>query len=309
MLPPVLLLMGPTASGKTALSLALAERLPAEVISVDSALVYRGMDIGSAKPDAAMRARVPHHLIDILDPTEPYSAARFAADARRLIDEIRARHRTPLLVGGTMLYFRALTEGLNELPAADPGLRARLEAEAAISGAPAMHARLAHLDPVAAARLHPNDLQRVQRALEVIELTGRSLTRFHADATAPALSGDIVKLALMPPQRIELHARIERRFHSMMAQGFLDEVQCLYRRGDLHPELPAIRAVGYRQLWEHLQGHYSLDEAVQKGIAATRQFAKRQITWLRSEPGLQWLNPDAPDLLAQALRANPMLDS
>ncbi|HEY0973988.1 MAG TPA: tRNA (adenosine(37)-N6)-dimethylallyltransferase MiaA [Solimonas sp.] len=305
---PIVLLMGPTASGKTALSLALAERLPVEIVSVDSALVYRGMDIGSAKPDATMRARVPHHLIDILDPAEPYSAARFARDACQLIDEIRTRDRVPLLVGGTMLYFRALTRGLDEMPSADPALRARLEREAEQEGAPALHGRLARLDPAAAARLHPNDLQRVQRALEVIELTGRPLAEAQRGQRAGLLRGPVVKLSLNPPQRSELHARIERRFHQMMAVGFLDEVARLHRRGDLHAELPSMRAVGYRQLWGHLQGEYGLDEAVERGIAATRQFAKRQLTWLRSEPDLIWLDPESPDLAAQALRANPMLD-
>jgi len=293
--------MGPTASGKTALALALAERLPVEIISVDSALVYRGMDIGSAKPDAAMRARVPHHLIDILDPAEPYSAARFAEDARRLIAEIRDRGHIPLLVGGTMLYFRALTEGLSALPSADPQVRARLEAEAEREGWPAMHARLAALDPATAARLHPNDQQRVQRALEIIEVSGLTPTAFYAHPKGGADGERWLKLALNPPQRSELHARIEQRFHAMMADGFLDEVARLHARGDLHPELPSIRAVGYRQLWGYLEGEYALDEAVQRGIAATRQFAKRQLTWLRSERELVWLDPARSDLIEAAL--------
>ena len=300
--PPVILLMGPTASGKTALALALAERLPVEIVSVDSALVYRGLDIGSAKPDAQMRARVPHHLIDILDPAEPYSAARFAADARRLIGEIRARGRVPLLAGGTMLYFRALTRGLSELPSADPALRARLEAEAAAHGWPALHARLARLDPDSAARLHPNDQQRVQRALEIVETTGQPVGAFYAAHGEAGEGGERwCRLALNPPARSVLHARIAARFHEMMADGFLDEVRRLHARGDLHPDLPAIRAVGYRQLWAHLDGEYGLDEAVERGIAATRQFAKRQLTWLRSEPDLNWLDPAQDDLLATAL--------
>lgn len=300
---PVIMLMGPTASGKTGLSLALAERLPVEIVSVDSALVYRGMDIGSAKPDAAMRSRVPHHLIDILDPAEPYSAARFAEDARRLIGEIRARGNVPLLVGGTMLYFRALQAGLNDMPSADRALRARIEARAEAEGWPAQHARLARLDPRTAARLHPNDRQRIQRALEIVELTGRPLAEFHAQPRSGAgVAGRIVKLALNPPERAELHARIERRFRDMMEQGFLDEVACLHARGDLHPDLPSVRAVGYRQLWMHLDGECGLDEAVARGIAATRQFAKRQVTWLRSEPDLAWLDPAAPDLPDRALR-------
>lgn len=298
---PVVLLMGPTASGKTALAMALAERLPVEIISVDSALVYRGLDIGSAKPDAEMLARVPHHLIDILDPSEPYSAARFAEDARRLIGEIRSRGRTPLLVGGTMLYFRALTRGLSELPTADAGLRARLEAEGTTLGWPAMHARLAAVDPDSAARLHPNDQQRIQRALEIIEISGITPTAFYSQAPRAASAERWCKLALNPPARGELHARIAQRFHAMMAAGFLEEVRQLHTRGDLHPELPAIRAVGYRQLWGHLQGEYGLEEAVERGIAATRQFAKRQLTWLRSESGLNWLDPARHDLLEAAV--------
>lgn len=296
-----ILLMGPTASGKTALAMALAERLPVEIISVDSALVYRGLDIGSAKPDADMLARVPHHLIDILDPREPYSAARFAEDARRLITEIRERRRVPLLVGGTMLYFRALTRGLSELPPADAGLRARLESEAKALGWPAMHARLAAADPDSAARLHPNDQQRIQRALEIIELSGMTPTEFYAQTPRAATAERWCKLALNPPARAELHARIAQRFHVMMAAGFLDEVRALYARGDLHPELPAIRAVGYRQLWGHLQGEYAVDEAVERAIAATRQFAKRQLTWLRSESDLNWLDPARHDLLEAAI--------
>lgn len=305
---PVILLMGPTASGKTALALALAERLPVEIVSVDSALVYRGLDIGSAKPDAAMRADVPHHLIDILDPAEPYSAARFAEDARRLIGEIRGRGRVPLLVGGTMLYFRALTQGLSALPSADPQLRARLEAEAARLGWPALHARLAALDPPTAARLHPNDQQRIQRALEIAELSGMAPSAFYAQPKAAGGGERWLKLALNPPARAELHARIERRFHDMMAAGFLDEVAALYRRGDLHPELPSIRAVGYRQLWDHLAGEYPLDEAVRRGMAATRQFAKRQLTWLRSESGLVWLDPAQADLIEKALALHAATD-
>ncbi|MFT4045615.1 MAG: tRNA (adenosine(37)-N6)-dimethylallyltransferase MiaA [Solimonas sp.] len=298
---PVILLMGPTASGKTALAMALAERLPVEIVSVDSALVYRGMDIGSAKPDAAMRARVPHHLIDILDPAEPYSAARFAEDARRLVGEIRARGRLPLLVGGTMLYFRALTEGFSALPSADPAVRARFEAEAARDGWPALHARLATLDPPTAARLHPNDQQRVQRALEIIEVSGMTPTAFYAQPRGTAESERWLKLALNPPQRAELHARIEQRFHAMMADGFLEEVARLHARSDLRPELPSIRAVGYRQLWAHLDGECSRDEAVRRGVAATRQFAKRQLTWLRAERGLIWLDPARSDLIEAAL--------
>jgi len=300
-LPPAILLMGPTASGKTQLSLGLAARLPLEIISVDSAQVYRGMDIGTAKADAALRAQIPHHLIDILDPAEIYSAARFREDALRLIAEIRGRGRVPLLAGGTMLYFRALQQGLSDLPVADAALRLQLEEEADRVGWPAMHARLAVQDPVSAARLHPNDSQRIQRALEVLALSGRPRGDFYAQPKPAGIPGPVVKLALNPPHRAELHRRIAQRFEDMMAAGFLDEVRRLHLRGDLHPDLPSIRSVGYRQLWEHLDGQGSLQEAIERGIAATRQFAKRQLTWLRSEPGLHWLDPAAPELLAQAL--------
>ena len=298
---PVIFLMGPTASGKTGLSLELAEALPVEIISVDSAQVYRGLDIGSAKLDTTTRERIPHHLVDILDPAEIYSAARFREDALRLIDEIRSRGRMPLLVGGTMLYYRALQQGLSELPSADGVLRARIEEEADGLGWPAMHARLAQKDPETAARLHPNDQQRVQRALEIIELTGLSPTAFYAQPKGSGIDGRVVKIALNPPQRSELHARIETRFQQMMQAGFLEEVMRLKARGDLHDDLPAIRAVGYRQLWEHLQGECSLSEAVQRGIAATRQFAKRQLTWLRSEKELHWLDPASGNLLQKSL--------
>lgn len=298
---PVVFLMGPTASGKTGLSLELAAALPIEIISVDSAQVYRGLDIGSAKLDLATRERIPHHLVDILDPAEIYSAARFREDALRLIGEIRGRGRMPLLVGGTMLYYRALQQGLSELPSADGDLRARIEEEADGLGWPAMHAKLAQKDPETAARLHPNDQQRVQRALEIIELTGLSPTAFYAQPKGSGIEGRVVKIALNPPQRSELHARIEARFQQMMQAGFLEEVMRLKARGDLHEDLPAIRAVGYRQLWEHLQGECSLSEAVQRGIAATRQFAKRQLTWLRSEKELHWLDPASGNLLQKSL--------
>lgn len=305
MMNPIPLIMGPTASGKTGLSLQLAEALaqrgrPVEIITVDSAQVYRGMDIGTAKPEPAMRAMVPHHLIDILDPVEPYSAARFGADALRLIHEIRSRGREPLLVGGTMLYFRALTRGLSDLPAADPEIRARLEALAQREGWPAMHARLAARDPTTAARLHPNDRQRIQRALEVVEGTGQTLSTLQGSGVGCGLP--FVKLALMPPDRAVLHRRIEQRWSSMMAAGLVEEVERLRARGDLHPELPSIRAVGYRQLWDYLDGGVTLAETQARALAATRQFAKRQITWLRSEHDLCWINPEDPDVLQQALR-------
>lgn len=294
--------MGPTASGKTGLSLALAEHLPVEIISVDSAQVYRGMDIGSAKPDAATLAKVPHHLIDLLDPSEAYSAARFRDDALPLITDIRARGKIPLLVGGTMLYYRALQYGLSDLPAADADVRARLEARAAIEGWSALHALLAEKDPATAARLHPNDQQRVQRALEIIELSGVTPTQFYAQAKTDGLPGRLIKIGLNPASREEVHERIALRFHQMMRDGFLEEVARLKARGDLTVELPSIRAVGYRQLWEHLEGRDSLAEATERGIAATRQFAKRQITWLRSETAVQWLDPASKDLLKDALQ-------
>jgi tRNA dimethylallyltransferase len=295
-----LLLMGPTASGKTALALALAERRDVEVISVDSAQVYRGMDIGTAKPDLATRARVPHHLIDIVDPSEPYSAARFAADATRLIGEIQSRGRVPLLVGGTMLYFRALRHGLSELPSADSRLRARLLDEAQRDGWPALHARLAHIDPVTAARLHPNDQQRIQRALEIAELSGEAPSAFFA-RSRNAMLGAHRALAVVPAERSEIHRRIEQRFHQMIADGLVAEVRRLQARGDLSADLPAMRAVGYRQLWDHVAGTRSLPESVQRGIEATRQFAKRQLTWLRSEKEVLWLDPADPQLIDKAL--------
>ena len=301
---PAVLIMGPTASGKSGLALELCARLPAEIISVDSAQVYRGMDIGTAKPDRATRERVPHHLLDLCDPSEAYSAARFCADAASAIAQARARGRLPLLVGGTMLYFRALQQGLSDLPPADPAFREALAAQAAREGWPALHARLARVDPASAGRLHPNDAQRIQRALEIVELSGMPARR-HTRPAAGMLEGPVVKVALNPPQRTTLHARIEQRFRRMMAAGFLDEVAALRARPGLHPDLPSMRAVGYRQLWAHLDGKWGLETAVARGIAATRQFAKRQLTWLRAEPGLQWQDPDVErvaERLAQQIR-------
>lgn len=283
-------LMGPTASGKTDLAIALAGQRNCELISVDSALVYRGLDIGSAKPD------YPHHLVDIRDPAEGYSAAEFVADASRLAREISDRGRTPLLVGGTMLYFKAFLEGLAQMPAGDPAVRARIEAEAARRGWPHMHKLLAAVDPDSAGRIHPNHSQRLGRALEVYRVSGVSLSEWHArqgsDPDAPANRYHIVQLAICPRERAVLHQRIAQRFEQMMAAGFLQEVERLYQRGDLHPGLPAIRAVGYRQLWQHLAGECSLDEAVARGVAATRQLAKRQLTWLRKWPDLAWIYTD-----------------
>jgi tRNA dimethylallyltransferase len=304
---PVVLLMGPTASGKTGLAMELAARLdargtPVEIVTVDSAQVYRGMDIGTAKPDFEMRAQVPHHLIDVCDPAEPYSAARFAVDAKRIVAEIQSRGHLPLLVGGSMLYFRAYTGGLSDLPSADPALRARLAARAHQEGWPVLHAQLAQLDPVTATRLHPNDGHRIQRALEVVLSSGRPLSEQRAGTLPSDRTFDGVKLALMPPDRARLHERIATRLQQMLAQGFADEVRALHVRGDLHPGLPSIRSVGYRQLWSWMDGDCDLTQASQKALEATRQFAKRQITWLRSEHDPCWLNSEAPDAVDLALR-------
>ena len=281
-LPPAILLMGPTASGKTACALALARVLPVEIISVDSALVYRDMDIGTAKPSRDELAACPHHLIDIVTPEEAYSAAQFCADARRLMGEITTRGRIPLLVGGTMLYYKALREGLSELPEADPILRREIEDAAARDGWPALHAELASLDPEAAARLQPRDAQRIQRALEIVRLTGRPLAESYARRSATPDTHRYLPLALMPSDRSVLHARIERRFDTMLLAGFVDEVAALRDKYHLKPEMPSMRCVGYRQALEYLDGHVSLGTFREKGIFATRQLAKRQITWQRN---------------------------
>jgi tRNA dimethylallyltransferase len=302
-LPALVALAGPTASGKSAAALALAPGLDAEIISVDSALVYRGMDIGTAKPTPEERALVPHHLIDIRDPAQSYSAAEFVADARRLVAEIRARGKRVLLVGGTMLYFKALFEGLAALPPADPDLRADIEAEARTAGWPALHAQLAQVDPATAARLAPNDAQRIQRALEVFRLTGQPLSRFHQASAHPGGLRPDLFLSLEPVDRAWLHERIARRFDAMLAAGFLDEVRRLRERGDLDASMPSMRAVGYRQAWEVLAGEAPTDSLRERGIAATRQLAKRQLTWLRGMPGRRVIACDAPDALAQVLRA------
>jgi len=299
-LPPAILLMGPTASGKTDLAVELVARLPCEIISVDSALVYRGMDIGTAKPDAAVLARAPHRLIDILDPAESYSAARFRADALREMAAITAAGRIPLLVGGTGLYFRALRRGLSDLPGADAAVRARLEAEAASLGWDALHRRLREVDPVAAARIHPNDPQRLQRALEVHELTGRPLSELQQGG-GDALPYRVVALALAPEREL-LHGRIRDRFHIMLERGLVAEVEGLYRRGDLGPDKPSIRCVGYRQVWSHLAGEVAYAAMVELGITATRQLAKRQFTWLRSEPDARWFDSSDPFLLDKVLK-------
>jgi tRNA dimethylallyltransferase len=306
--PLALGLAGPTASGKTAVALALARVLPLEIISVDSALVYRGMDIGTAKPSAEERAAVPHHLIDILDPTEAYSAARFVADATRLVHAIRGRGRLPLLVGGTMLYFKALRDGLATLPAADPALRLALDAEAAARGWPALHAELARVDPVTAARLAPMDSQRVQRALEVWQLTGRPLSQWHAGPRPDGAAGlPFTLVSLEPASRDWLHQRIADRFDTMLEAGLVNEVRALAARPGMHAELPALRCVGYRQAWAALQaaaatGH-GLEAAKlrESGIAATRQLAKRQLTWLRGMTEREVVTCDSPDASDQAL--------
>ncbi len=281
MLPPALLLLGPTASGKTASALALARALPVEIVSVDSALVYREMDTGTAKPTAEERSVCPHHLIDVVSPEESYSAARFRADALRLIADISARGRIPLLAGGTMLYFKALRDGLSELPQADPALRAEIDAAAARSGWPALHAELARLDPDAAARLEPTDAQRIQRALEILRLTGRPLADSYARRDAAPLPFRLLPIALAPSDRAVLHARIERRFEQMLADGLIDEVRGLRGRYRLDPTMPSMRCVGYRQVWDYLDGLDDYDAMRFKGIAATRQLAKRQLTWQR----------------------------
>ena len=283
-------LLGPTASGKSTLALELAARLPVEIVSVDSAQVYRGMDIGTAKPSAAERAQAPHHLIDLVDPTESYSAGRFRADAMRVVEGILARGRVPLLVGGTMLYYRALAAGLDELPPADPGIRAEIDAEAARRGWPAMHAELATVDPHTAARVKPTDPQRIQRALEVWRAAGKPLSALH-NASRPALPFTLKTFAIVPQDRADLHRRIALRFDAILKAGLIDEVRALKERYRLSAEMPSMRAVGYRQTWEHLDGAYGSDALREKAIAATRQLAKRQMTWLRSFSGVETVDP------------------
>ncbi|MDX1496171.1 MAG: tRNA (adenosine(37)-N6)-dimethylallyltransferase MiaA [Salinisphaeraceae bacterium] len=287
---PVVFLMGPTASGKTGLAVDLVERFPCEIVSVDSALIYQGMDIGTAKPDAETLARAPHRLIDILDPAESYSAARFAADARKEIASIHANGRIPLLVGGTMLYFRALQKGLSRMPSADAALREQISRQAEAEGWAALHQRLAAADPAAAERIHPNDTQRIQRALEILALTGAGPSAWHQQGREAEFPWPVLKLALSGGERIDLRKRIEVRFKQMMQQGFLEEVQALKARADLSLDSPSLRCVGYRQLWLHLQGEYDLPTAEQRGITASHQLAKRRMTWLRSESDLHWLD-------------------
>jgi tRNA dimethylallyltransferase len=286
--------MGPTGAGKTDLAAELVARLPLEIVSVDAAMVYRGMDVGTAKPLPEVLARAPHHLIDLIDPAESYSAARFLSDASQVMQEIAARGRTPLLVGGTMLYFRALQSGLARLPAADAGIRARLEERAAVEGWPALHAELGRLDPAAASRIGPGDRQRIQRALEVIELTGGPISVRQREDLRGATSGGDLPLVLSPADRTRLYARLGLRFEEMMRRGLLAEVRRLHARQDLHAGLPALRLIGYRQLWNHLDGGSSIETAVQKAVVATRQLARRQLTWLRAEPGATWFDPLDP---------------
>jgi tRNA dimethylallyltransferase len=286
-----ILLMGPTAAGKTDLAGELVARFPLEIVSVDAAMVFRSMDIGTAKPGPELLARAPHHLIDVIDPAESYSAARFLADAEAAIRSIESRGLTPLLVGGTMLYFRAFQSGLARLPARDPEIRARLDARAAAEGWPALHAELARLDPGSASRIRPADRQRIQRALEVIERTGRPMSEQLAENLRGAMRREDLSLVIAPTDRAVLFERISRRFDAMLARGLLEEVARLRARGDLHPGLPAMRLIGYRQLWEHLEGATTLAQATQKAVTATRQLARRQLTWLRAEPGAEWFDP------------------
>lgn len=306
-LPPAIFLMGPTASGKTDLALALARVLPCELISVDSALVYRGMDIGTAKPDRATLDAFPHHLVDIRDPAEAYSAADFRRDALAAMADITARGLIPLLVGGTMLYYKALLEGLADMPGADAEVRAELEARAERDGLVALHAELQAVDPQSAARIHPNDPQRLVRALEVWRVSGMTMTQLRAQQRDAAsqdggLPYTVAQLAIAPAQRQTLHERIAQRFDLMLEQGFVAEVERLHRRGDLHGEMPSIRAVGYRQVWEHLEGRLSAAQMRERGIIATRQLAKRQFTWLRSWQNVQWLDSLDCDNLPRALK-------
>ncbi|MBP6799185.1 MAG: tRNA (adenosine(37)-N6)-dimethylallyltransferase MiaA [Luteimonas sp.] len=296
--PPAIALMGPTASGKTALALDWAERFGGEVVSVDSALVYRGLEIGAAKPDAVERARAPHHLLDLRDPWQAYSAAEFAVGARAAIDDILARGRLPILAGGTGLYFHALLRGLSPMPEADPAMRSAIETQARERGWPAMHAELAQVDPAAAARIRPSDPQRIQRALEVFRLSGRPISDWQRERPASTLPVKVLKLIVAPADRATLHRRIAARFDAMLAAGFLDEVRALRAMPQLqaHPaplDLPAIRAVGYRQAWEHLDGAFDAAGFRDRAVFATRQLAKRQLTWLRGELDARWFDPEA----------------
>jgi tRNA dimethylallyltransferase len=298
-----ILLMGPTGAGKSDLAMRLAESLPLEIVSVDSALVYRGMDIGTAKPTAAMRGQVAHHLLDIRDPSQPYSAGEFTRDALLVMEDIWRRGRQPLLVGGTMLYFHALSHGIAALPAADPEVRAAIERRAASGGWAAMHRELAQVDPAAAARIHANDPQRIQRALEVYQLTGETVTKLQQKRVSVFADVDVTEIAVAPLERSKLHTRLEIRFRAMLDAGLMAEVRSLFERGDLTAEHPSMRAVGYRQLWRHLAGQSELDEAVEQAIAATRQLAKRQLTWLRRRERAQWFDSMHPEVAGMMIDA------
>lgn len=301
--PLAILIMGPTASGKTDLAMELAACLPCDIVSVDSALVYRGMDIGTAKPSPDLLAKAPHRLIDICEPTEAYSAARFRIDAGHEMSEIAAAGRVPLLVGGTMLYFRALQQGLSKLPGAHPAVRSRLDEEARAEGWAALHRRLAGIDPIAARRIHPNDPQRIQRALEVYEITGRPLSQLvREDGGSPVLPYRLLKLVRAPEERGTLHRRIEKRFAHMLKHGLEDEVRGLWARGDLSLDMPSMRCVGYRQMLKYIFGEYTYKQMAERSVVATRQLAKRQLTWLRAEPDARWLL-DRSHPLALALRS------
>jgi len=303
---PVIFLMGPTAAGKTDLAVALVERLPLEIVSVDSALVYRGMDIGTAKPDAATLARAPHHLIDIVEPVDAYSAGQFRKDAEAVIAAIHARGRVPLLTGGTMLYFRALATGIAPLPPADAEVRRRLDEEMQAHGLAALHAELARVDPESARRIHPNDPQRIQRALEVWRVSGQPISRWQVP-TAP-LPNPILRLAVTPAQREGLHRRIEARFGAMLSAGLVDEVRALRERHDLHADLPSMRAVGYRQAWQHLEGEFDRVELERRGVVATRQLARRQLTWLRGMDDVEWFDRETVTTDRLADRINEFID-
>lgn len=298
--PPVICLMGPTASGKTALAMALQEALPCDIVSVDSALIYRDMDIGTAKPSKAELVLYPHRLIDLRDASESYSAADFCTDALAQIAEIRSNNRIPLLVGGTMMYFKSLIEGISPLPAANPEIRQAIEDEALAQGWQALHDQLAKIDPVSAARIHPNDPQRITRALEVYRLTSNTLTQL-TQIKGAKLGGDVLQLAITPQERSTLHERIALRYQQMLDLGFEQEVIKLKSRDDLHQDLPSIRCVGYRQMWQYLDGEFDYDEMVFRGVCATRQLAKRQLTWLRNWPNLHWLTTDDKTNLTQVL--------
>ncbi|NRA22529.1 MAG: tRNA (adenosine(37)-N6)-dimethylallyltransferase MiaA [Oceanospirillaceae bacterium] len=306
LLPRAIFLMGPTASGKTALAMDLYDNLPCELISVDSALVYRDMDIGTAKPSPDELLKYPHHLINIIDPSESYSAAQFRADVLPLMQDIVRRNKIPLLVGGTMMYFNALTKGMANLPEADQAVRQQIAEHALSEGWPAVHAQLQEVDPESAARLAPNDSQRIQRALEVYKISGKTLTAHWATQQLQKLPYNVLNLAIMPRERKTLHQRIEQRFKLMLQQGFVAEVEALYQRGDLSLELPSMRCVGYRQAWMHIEGEIDLNGLQEKAVIATRQLAKRQITWLRSWDELQWLDFESVDLTARVLK---LLDS